>query len=151
LASRLYREFRAPDDTSPLAIEGLALELVAHVVRDSSAEARSQPPTWLRRVKEWVESRFRERLTLEEMAREAGVHPVHLVTVFRQYVHCTPFDFLRRCRIAFASRQLVNTKASLVEIALEAGFAHQSHFCRVFKSVTGTTPAAYRKLFSHRP
>jgi AraC family transcriptional regulator len=151
LATRLYREVRAPDDTSPLAVEGLALELVAHAARESIADGSPRPPNWLRRVKELIQSRFREHLTLEELAREAGVHPVHLVTVFRRHLCCTPFDFLRRTRIAFAARKLIDTKMTLAEIALDAGFAHQSHFCRVFKSVTGTTPAAYRRCFRTRP
>jgi AraC family transcriptional regulator len=134
-----------------LAVEGLALELIAQVARESIARGGHRPPAWLGRVTQLLESRFRERLTLEELAREAGVHPVHLAAAFRRHLRCTPFDFLRRRRVAFAARQLVDTELSLVTVALGAGFAHQSHFCRIFKSVTGMTPTAYRKLFSRRP
>jgi AraC family transcriptional regulator len=98
-----------------------------------------------------VEARFREPLTLDEMAREGGVHPVHLVKVFRRYLRRTPCDTLRRRRVNFAAEMLVNTQASRLEIAREAGFADQAHFCKVFKSVTGMTPTAYQKLFSRRP
>ena len=150
LAARLYQELRAPDDLSPLAIEGMSLELVAQAGRSSAPNRRQQPPVWLERVKALAAARFRERLTLAEMAREAGVHPVHLVTVFRRYMHRTPFDFLRQLRVEFAAGQLVSTQAPLVEIALTAGFSHHSHLCRVFKTVTGMTPASYRGLFARR-
>ena len=150
LAARLYQELRMPDDLSPLAIEGMSLELVAQAGRSSAPNRRQQPPVWLERVKALAAPRLRERLTLAEMAREAGVHPVHLVTVFRRYMHRTPFDFLRQLRVEFAAGQLVSTRAPLVEIALTAGFSHHSHLCRVFKTVTGMTPASYRGLFARR-
>src|SRR5580700_8832550 len=50
-------------------------------------------PRWLNRVVELLESRFRERLTLDEMPHEAGVHPVHVIRAFRQHLDSTPFDF----------------------------------------------------------
>ncbi len=150
LASRLYRELQAPDEISPLAIEGLALELVAHLARSATDSRRGGQPAWTERVKEFLRARFNEPLTLAEIACEAGVHPVHLVTAFRQHFQYTPFEYVRRMRVKFAADQLVCTDKALVEIALEAGFAHQSHFCRVFKAGTGMTPGAYRKLFAGR-
>src|SRR5262249_24609206 len=151
LAARLYRELQAPDNFFAMAIEGLALELVAWAARDSIRVRGERPPDWLRRVRELIEGRFREPLALADMAREAGVHPVHLVTVFRRYLRCTPFDFLRRLRISFAAKQLLHSDLSQVEIALNAGFTHQTHFCRTFKTMTGITPGAYRQLFGRRP
>jgi AraC family transcriptional regulator len=153
LAVHLYQELLTPDDVSGLAIEGLALELAAQLARDSTPEGRRRrrhTPAWLERVVDLVESRFREQLTLEEMAREGGVHRVHLVNAFRQHLNCTPFDFLRRRRVDFAARKLIKSQASRLDIALEAGFADQSHFCKVFKSVTGMTPTEYQRLFSRR-
>jgi AraC family transcriptional regulator len=56
---------------------------------------------------------------------------------------------MRKLRIEFACRRLTNTDAPLVEIALAAGFADQSHFSRAFKRETGRSPAEFRK--SARP
>jgi AraC-like DNA-binding protein len=144
LAERLYRELRTPDDMSPVAIEGLAFELVAEFGREALPKRRCSEPIWLSRVIDLLETRFREHLTLKEIGQEAAVHPVHLVTVFRRHLRCTPFDFVRQRRVAFAARQLLDSQKSLAQIGLDAGFAHQSHFCRVFKSLTGMTPLAYR-------
>ena len=138
LATRLYKELQAPDSVSPLVIDGLALELVAHAARDAIGKGISHPPLWLRRVEDILRSRFQDPPTLVELARVAGVHSVHLATTFRRHLRCTPGEYVRRRRIEFACRQLVRA-TPLVEIALDAGFAHQSHFCRVFKMVTGMT------------
>jgi AraC-like DNA-binding protein len=100
-------------------------------------------------VEELLRSRFQDPPTLAELARGAGVHSVHLATAFRRHLGCTPGEYVRRCRVEFACRRLV-TGTPLAELALDAGFAHQSHFCRVFKTVTGMTPTVYRQLFTSR-
>jgi AraC family transcriptional regulator len=147
LAARLYEELRTPDGVSPLAIDGLALELVARAARDALGDGGRRPPPWLRRVEELLRAQFQDPPTLAEMACVAGVHSVYLATAFRRHLRCTPGEYVRRLRVEFASRRLV-AGAPLAEVALDAGFAHQSHFCRVFKSVTGMTPTAYRRLFT---
>jgi AraC family transcriptional regulator len=147
LAARIYKELRAPDSVSPLVIDGLALELVAHAARAIVGKGIGQPPPWLRRAEEHLRSRFQDPPTLTDLARIVGVHSVHLATTFRRHLGCTPGEYIRRLRVEFACRRLV-TGTPLVEIALEAGFAHQSHFCRVFKAVTGLTPTAYRQSFT---
>ncbi len=149
LAARLYQELRAPDSVSPLVVDGLALELVASAARDAAGKGTSHPPLWLARVEELLRSRFQDPPTLAELASSAGVHSVHLATTFRRHLRCTPGEYVRQRRVEFACRRLV-TGTPLVEIALDAGFAHQSHFCRVFKTVTGMTPTAYRQLFTSR-
>jgi AraC family transcriptional regulator len=150
LAARLYQEIRAPDGVSPLIVDGLALELVAQAAREAPGAEVRHPPPWLRRVEERLRSQFRAPPTIAELALGAGVHPVHLATSFRRRLRCTPGEYVRRLRVEFACRRLV-TRTPLAEIALDAGFADQSHFCRVFKAVTGLTPTAYRRAFSPAP
>lgn len=144
LALRLYQEFRDPDEFSPLVVEGVLLEILAAVLR--SARPESRQPAWLRRVEERVRERYAEKLTLSELAEEAGVHPVHLATVFRQKRGVTVGEFIRRLRVAAAEALLSEQARSLAEIALAVGFADQSHFTRTFRRIHGMTPNAYRRL-----
>ena len=69
---------------------------------------------------------------------------MHLARAFRKHFGCTPGEYVRHLRIEFASRELSKSDTPLVEIALAAGFAHQSHFSRIFKRQTGMTPSAFR-------
>lgn len=143
LAERLHREYELNDSASPLAIQGLTLELLAGLIRSQ----RSEPhiPDWLHRVKQLLHDRFQEKLEWNELATVAGVHPVYLGQCFRKHFHCTPGDYQRRLRVEWAGQQLQKNEMTLAEIALHAGFADQSHLTRHFKQQTGQTPMAYRR------
>ncbi len=144
LALRLYQEFREPDAVSPLAAEGLLLELLALALR-AEMPSRS-PPRWLNRIDELLRARFAAKLTLTELAAEADVHPVHLATVFRRTHGHSVGDAQRRLRIEAAERMLAAPDRPLADIALAVGFADQSHFTRVFKRLRGMTPHAFRQM-----
>src|SRR5262249_39990615 len=73
LARRLYEEYRRQDDVTPLAVEGLVLELLAVCARSRVEPPQAQPPRWLGRVSELLHDRFAENLSLAEVAAAAGV------------------------------------------------------------------------------
>jgi AraC family transcriptional regulator len=146
IATRLYSEFRSQDDISPLAIEGLFLELLSAAERRSTGLWRCKSNTWLKRAKDLLHARFGDSMSLSEIAAEVGVHPVYLAREFRRCFRCTIGDYVRQLRIEHACRALNDTDAPLKEVALDAGFFDQSHFCRVFRKYTGMTPNEYRSL-----
>ena len=78
-------------------------------------------------------------------AREAGVHPAHLSRAFRDRYRETIHGRVRRLRLEWAARRLVESDDPIAGIALAAGFADQSHLTRALKAHTGLTPAAYRR------
>lgn len=150
LAHKLYQEFREPDAVSHLAIEGLGLELIAAIARQTPCRGNTsrQPQRWLSQAHELVRSRYLEHLTLGDIAVTVGVHPVTLAREFRHHYDCTVGEMVRRERIAFACRELLKPEVHLADIAMAAGFYDQSHFAKTFKKLTGITPAEYRA--SHR-
>jgi AraC family transcriptional regulator len=150
LAAKLYKEFHCVDKASALAVEGLALEILAVFARQTENVPETYLPGWLRAAKDLLHDRFSETITLNEIAKQAGVHPVHLARAFRQRYGCSLGEYQRRLRVEHASRQLVTTRHALADIALAAGFADQAHFSRVFKERTGLTPARFRATFTLR-
>ena len=149
LAVRLYKEFRETDAVSSLMIEGLMLEMLAQVSRESGKSLKlNDPPRWLLRTQELLHARFRENLTLSVIAESAGVHRVHMNKVFRRHFRCTIGEYIRGLRIEFACQKLSSSQDTLVEIAQTAGFADQSHFCRVFHKFVDMTPLQYRVAFN---
>lgn len=144
LSVRLHREFHKTDSAAQLAIQGLALELLAEAVRRPSTERRATPP-WLIQAREMIAEHFAETLTLTQVAAQVGVHPVHLATAFRQKYGVTIGEFVRKLRVEHACAELIKKDLPLAAIASQAGFADQSHFSKVFKSYVGTTPAKYRR------
>jgi len=147
LGMRLYREFRLMDAVSPLAIEGLVLEILAALVR---LTAPARLPPWLGRARDLLHDCLQENLGLTEIAAAVGVHPVYLASTFRRHFRQTIGDYQRQLRVEFACKQLARGLIPLAEIALAAGFSDQSHFARVFKRHLGMTPGTYRKQVCDR-
>ena len=141
IAPKLQREFQNPDEVSPQIVEALMLELDALSRRE---RADDRAPAWLREVRRKIESRFEDPLTVTTLAIEAGVHPTHLARSFRQHYAMTIGEMVRERRVLRAKEQLA-TGCSPSAVAMETGFADQSHFTRVFRRATGTTPAAFRR------
>ncbi len=92
LAKQLHEELRHPDAASSLAMEGLALELIAAASRDAN-QLHSRVPVWLRKVEQALQDRSGEALSIGEISGVAGVHPGHLARVFRRHFRCTPGEY----------------------------------------------------------
>jgi AraC family transcriptional regulator len=144
VARRMRRELRVGDAAAILAIEGLALELIASAARQLEIGVRRSAPRWLRLVRDLLHDEPTPVTRLDVLAQSAGVHPVHLTRAFRQFYGCTPGEYLRQRRIDRACVELAETDRSIAEIAYQAGFASPSHFATTFRRMTGTSPRAYR-------
>jgi len=142
LARRLYGEFRLRDEVSRLAIESLALGVIAEASRRVRPEQTSIP-LWLRAALAFIQAHFAEQVSLATVADQVGVHPVHLARTFRTVYQVSFAAHVRELRVEFAQHLLAGP-APLSDIAIAAGFCDQSHFSRCFKQHTGLTPAAYR-------
>jgi AraC family transcriptional regulator len=145
VARRIARELRQRDGVTPLAVEGLALELMALFGRQRQPRRPAQAPSWLARVRELVHARFRNPPSMEELAREAGVHPDSVARSFSAWMGVPVGSYIRRLRLDWAAARMADRNQTLSNIALEAGFADQSHFTRAFRAHTGLTPAEYRR------
>ena len=146
LSTKLLREWTQFDNVSPLAIEGLGLELIAAVCRTSTGRNLKRP-AWLQRARDLMHARFTEAISLSYIASEVGVHRVHLARSFRQHYQSSIADYVRNLRIEFVQSHLRSTNLPLAEIAARAGFYDQAHMTRLFKRATGLTPARYRVLW----
>lgn len=145
LALRIGSELAEPDALTPLAVEGLALELSVVAQRGPAAV---RPARWVETVREILHERFLDPPSAFEVAAEVGVHPSHLARTFRAHYGDSLGGYARRLRLEWAAEHLVRTDEPLAVLAAEAGFVDQSHFTRAFKRRFGLTPARYR--LAHR-
>ncbi|HWZ71973.1 MAG TPA: AraC family transcriptional regulator [Casimicrobiaceae bacterium] len=102
-------------------------------------------PAALRRVREYVEQQFTEKIRSGTLATIAKLSPGHFNRAFKQSMGFSPHQYIVQRRVAAATQLLEKTERSLVDIALETGFASQSHFCRTYVVATGETPGACRR------
>jgi AraC family transcriptional regulator len=144
LGLRMYTEACRDDPASEFIIEGLAMELLGELLRRQNERLSAPGSDWLELVKEIISDRYREQLSLRELAEQARVHPVHLARAFRKRYGCCVGDYLRQMRVAGACRDLASSEMGMAEIAGRNGFSDQSHLCRVVKQYTGVSPSRHR-------
>jgi AraC family transcriptional regulator len=144
LAGQLYREYQRRDGATPLAMEGLTLEILAEVSRGNARATERHIPHWLLQARDFLHERFTTNVSIDEVAAAVDIHPGHLARVFRQQFGCSLGGYLRRLRIEFASRQLAESDRPLKFVAVDSGFADQSHFSKLFKRHTGMTPVQFQ-------
>jgi AraC family transcriptional regulator len=145
LGMKLFREVQTSGTHEDLTVESLLAEILSFAARRSQHESR-HAPGWLSGILEKLRIEHCRRLTLDELAREAGVHPVHLSRIFRRCVGEGIGDHVHRLRVRTACERMLDPYASLAEVSLATGFADQSHFTRSFRRITGMTPAAFRSV-----
>lgn len=85
-------------------------------------------------------------LTVEQMAREAGLSASHFSRLFTQQTGFAPVDYFIHLKMQRACRFLTLTPLSIKEISSKLGYADQYYFSRIFHKVIGQSPAAYRQV-----
>ncbi|MEM7776600.1 MAG: helix-turn-helix domain-containing protein [Pseudomonadota bacterium] len=97
-----------------------------------------------KRVLDYVSENFGRSVTLDTLAREAGLSPSHFSRLFKQTIGQSPMQFVISYRVEQAKKMLADPDRALIDVALSCGFADQAHFSRVFKQSAGSTPKAWR-------
>lgn len=85
-----------------------------------------------------------EPMQVNRLASMVNISPSHFFALFRQCTGFTPIDFFIRLRMSKACELLETTSLSVKEVAAMLGYDDQFYFSRLFKSVHGTPPRAYR-------
>lgn len=143
-ARRLSVELAAVDTLTPLAVEALALELLASAARAFLGRSSDGTPAWCRRVHDRLDDDPTGTPSLSALAADAGVHPGHLTREFRRHYGCSIGEYQRARRLERAARWLSESNEPIAAVAVSAGFTDQSHFTRLFRRQFGCTPGAYR-------
>jgi AraC family transcriptional regulator len=131
--------------------EELAVRLITGAVRLAAGalpDASEATPHALSRVTRTVraiERRHDETMTLESLARDAGLSPYHFLRTFQRLTGVTPHQYILRTRLREAATRIAREPGRILDIALECGFGDVSNFNRAFRSEFGVSPSAYRK------
>jgi AraC family transcriptional regulator len=143
LGLRMAAELQQYDDFSALVMQGMVMEAVGRFQRPGDRPATTSLP-WLREAKAFIEYCYSDSVTIDDVARVAGRHPVHVSRAFREAFGQTIGECVRSARVRHAARSLLASKQPIAEIAAECGFCDQAHLSRSFKKVFGITPGVYR-------
>lgn len=148
-AGAIDLELGTSDDLRPAVLSELFAELLTDLIPQGAPGARlpARVPDWLERVRTRLDEDPMGPVKLPALAADAGIHEDHLTRCFRRHFRTTVGQYVRRRRLDWAAATLVACRSSIAEVALEAGFADQSHFTRHFRRRFGLPPSRYRRAF----
>jgi AraC family transcriptional regulator len=145
----LKAELETPGPLGRLYAESLGMALAAQLLRRCAPavprriEGGLSKPR-LQRVTDYIHDHLAQDLALAELAEIANASPSHFKALFKQTVGLPVHQYVIRSRVEFAIGLLRDGKLPLSEVALQAGFANQSHMARCMRRVAGVTPSAVR-------
>lgn len=149
---RLYME-DAP--AYPLESDGIILQVLARLIRFFSTKSTpddlnispADKVTFnrLRDIITYVDEHFREPISLQDAAAHLGLGREYFCRFFKKNMGMSFLKFLNEVRISHVYQDLVQTDASISEIAENNGFHNQKLFNRTFREIYGCTPSAVRK------
>ncbi|MBE1491480.1 AraC family transcriptional regulator [Plantactinospora soyae] len=144
---RRFHQLSEPPDSSVLEretqlVEALVLLVARHAVPPQTPRPPGQERRAVRLSKEYLREHLDENVTLEALARNAGLSAFHLCRVFRAAVGMTPHAYQTQSRVRHA-KSLLRAGLPITEVAAQAGFYDQAHLNRHFKRVVGLPPGRY--------
>ena len=145
---RLVRTLADPLDRkllAPLIVDELLIRLLrsdsAAAVR--SAVARTPDAVRILESMRFIQDEHARKLTVEQLAKRAGMSSSHYAHRFSSVARITPMRFLREARLERARSLLMANRARASEIASQVGFESAAHFTREFKRRYGVPPSHY--------
>jgi AraC family transcriptional regulator len=151
LAWALRAELEADEASDPLYAESLCTAMVVRLIGAAPAlddRRRTLAPRTAARVIEFIEAHLDQRLTLSELAALADLSVPHFKVLFRETLGVPVHRYVVQRRVERAKTLLLEGKLSASQIALDTGFAHQSHMAHWMGRLLGVTP---RELSFTRP
>jgi len=123
----------------------LLLVELSRLATDVVGDLRLKDEPLLAEVFSFIEERYREPISLKDVARAVGLSPGHLTTVVGRKTGRTVLEWIAERRMAEARRLLVETDLPVEEVGGRVGYADSHYFVRVFRRGHGATPLGWRR------
>jgi AraC family transcriptional regulator len=100
----------------------------------------------LQQTIDYIQAHLDAKLSLEILATELNLSVYYFCELFARSMGMPPYKYILQQRVERAKQLLSNSQRSLSDIALDCGFANQSHLNRHFTKAAGISPKKYRGL-----
>ncbi len=105
----------------------------------------------VRAAQDWLAKHFSVASPVEEVVRRSGIAERTFKRRFTQATGLAPLPYVQQLRVADAKRRLERTREPVDEIGWRVGYEDPAFFRRLFKRITGVSPALYRRQFQIPP
>jgi AraC-like DNA-binding protein len=99
------------------------------------------------RARDYLHDRHAEAVSLDDLARQAGVSRYHFLRLFRDTFGATPHQYLTRVRLQRAKSLLAGDSHSVTDVCMDVGFSSLGSFSTLFAERFGCPPSAWRRHF----
>ncbi len=130
-----------------LNLRMILLELASEFSRSQSHNPLSK--ITYHKCREYIDGHFTEIKTPREVAEHCCIDVRYMSALFKKYCHIPPSQYLMRLKLNKAANLLLNTEATIKEIAFRIGFDDPYHFSKNFKEFHGRSPQLYREQHMH--
>ncbi len=144
LAGELAALWKQPELGGRFRVQEQFAALLTELERECAAEERPVCD-WLEQALKVMEEQYREDLTREQLAAEAGVTPEHFSRTFRKATGRSFNEHLTLLRIRQAQLGLLEAPTNLNALAQKVGYKEGAYLSRRFKEAVGISPTAYIK------
>lgn len=103
----------------------------------------------VKNVLAYISENYYNNITLDDLAKTAGMNPKYFCRYFRSMTERTPIDYLNYYRIECACEMLSTKNISIKEAAISCGFNDESYFIKTFHKYKGITPKQFMKTEFH--
>lgn len=131
---------------SKAELEFLTTELVERFCAEIRKQRNSRYSLAVRQAVEYIEVNLSKSMTSGEIAQAVGLGKKHFVEQFRHETGMTVKEYLADRRCTIAAQLLVDSRASIQEVAAYVGYSDNNYFSKVFKANIGFSPQAYRSI-----
>ena len=148
--ARVLHNCARQNRSTELYAQTLVTALGAHLLhtRAAASPAQSKPrtlsPRQMNCLVDFIHAHLETQIDLWKLAEIAGLSPQYVGKLFKQTAGLSIHEYVARERIALARELLKDCTLSIGTIAHRLGFADQSHFGRVFRRLSGSSPARFR-------
>ena len=125
----------------------LQREQYAHLVRLADPQTTTDP---IATAVDYISEHLAERLTVEDLARQANLSPSAFSRLFRDATGCSPYQFVKAKRLIRAQELLDEGRLGVTDVARNVGYPSLSHFIKEFRTRFGATPGGYVDAHTYR-
>lgn len=150
MIENLNSEWKKDDEYRNMMLKSCVIGIIVnlcrnHLVNETMLEKESRTLQKIKHSINFIKNNFRNELTLDNIADEAGLSKYHYCREFKKATNLTPVEFINRTRCEFAKNLLESKKYSVAEIGEMSGFSTSAHFSKTFKGFFGVYPSDYMK------
>jgi AraC family transcriptional regulator len=142
-----FQDLRNPAQSKLLEAASLLRQQVHPLPAGETSDGGVRLQPWqTRKVRDYIDAHITGPLRVADLCALIQRSEAYFSRSFKRSFGESPHAFVIRRRLEFATHYMLQTDASLSDIALRCGFSDQPHFCKQFRQAVGQTPAAWRRM-----